>query len=243
MSNYIGAGYGSEYHLMRYMARYRNELDSEIKTLIGTTCLNWLDFKHKNKNVYSTSEPTKVSLPDRELEGLEFVAKSEDPRLHKEWGSFWPQKGTQQNWDAVAKITIDKSDGWLLVEAKANTGEIKKCCNATASASIKKIDCAFQKTKDFLTITASENWKKNYYQYANRLAALCFLRNHGIMAKLLFIYFFGDKHQQLRDGSICPQTAQEWYPFLEEQKQYLGITDAIKQHFGIHELLLNVAPE
>lgn len=62
------------------------------------------------------------------------------------------------------------------------------------------------------------------------------------MGILLFIYFLGDKHQQLPDGSMCPQTAQEWYPFLEKQKQYLGVTDAMKQRFGIYEIFLEVAP-
>lgn len=131
--------------------------------------------------------------------------------------------------------------GWLLVEAKAHTGEIKSNCNAEPE-SIKKIDLALQKTKDFLKIQNSNDWKKEYYQYANRLAVLCFLREHSIMAKLLFIYFLGDKHQKLRDGSMCPKTAQEWYPFREKQKQYLGVTDAMKQHFGIHEIFLDVAP-
>ena len=44
MSAYIGAGYGSEFHLMRYLGRYRNMLNGLIEMEIGGRVVEWLDF-------------------------------------------------------------------------------------------------------------------------------------------------------------------------------------------------------
>ena len=115
MSNHIGAGYGSEFHLMRYLARYRNRLNRRIEEKADGHVIEWLDFVPGKSEEYNMRVPCKPKLPDHELIGIEFL-KDEYPRVVEKWWSFWPQRGNQQNWDAVAKMTIDGRNHWLLLE-------------------------------------------------------------------------------------------------------------------------------
>ena len=241
MSRHIGSGYGSEFHLMRYLARYRNELNSKIEKEIGGKVIEWLDFNHGGN--YETKDSSKIVLPDQEWEGLVFLksgSNSKDSKALLEWKTFWPQSGTSQNWDAIAKI--DQNKMWILVEAKAHTGEIESDCGATSSVSIQKINKAFQETQQAFGITTANDWKKFYYQYANRLAVLHFLLGQRIAAKLLFIYFLGDKNPRLAVGNRCPETKEEWQNSLDKQNEYLGLIPVKKRDLGIHEIFVNVNP-
>lgn len=56
----MGAGYGSECHLLRYLGRHRNRFDYLIREKIGAEAVRWLDFHF---------DPTKVWL-DGERKGL-----------------------------------------------------------------------------------------------------------------------------------------------------------------------------
>ena len=40
----IGCGYGSEWHLPRYMGRHRDLLDARVKELVLAKAIRWLDF-------------------------------------------------------------------------------------------------------------------------------------------------------------------------------------------------------
>ncbi len=55
MSTHIGAGYGSKFHLMRYLGRYRNLLNSQIEKETGGHVIEWLDFMPDAKNGYATT--------------------------------------------------------------------------------------------------------------------------------------------------------------------------------------------
>lgn len=70
MSAHIGAGYGSEFHLMRYMARYRNKMNDIINKDINVQIVEWLDFIPGGE--YKPENPAKVILPDKEWTGLDF---------------------------------------------------------------------------------------------------------------------------------------------------------------------------
>jgi len=239
MSNHIGAGYGSEFHLMRYLARYRNLLNRRIDEKTGGRVVEWLDFVPGKPEEYDTSVPNEPVLPDHELVGLEFL-KDERGNVVKEWAAFWPQRGNQQNWDAVARMEISGMEYWLLVEAKANTQEIRSDCGAESESSIKTIDEALEKTCKAFGLKPKGNLKIRYYQYANRLAVLHFLKEHNIPAKLLFIYFVGDKNPEKEES--CPKRAEGWEEALREQYKSIGLDPEKKKTIGVIDLFLDVVP-
>ena len=63
----------------------------------------------------------------------------------------------------------------LLVEAKAHVEEIKSNCQAKSDKSKERIDAAFKEVKNSLGIVCDNDWKKEYFQFANRLATLYFI--------------------------------------------------------------------
>ncbi len=124
----IGYGYGSEWHLLRYLGYHRGCLNEQILNLIGGQQLDWLDFGYSKDNA-----PLKR---DKELVGLEFI---DNPDVQRRWYAFWPQSGSAQNWDAVGKIFVDGKEEWLLVEAKAHIKELQSSCRAKSERSKAKI--------------------------------------------------------------------------------------------------------
>ena len=70
----MGLGYGSEFHLLRFMGRHRHELEriiidalQEKQQTINDKNFDWLDFEY--------SDVDKVITGDRELCGLSFLEK------------------------------------------------------------------------------------------------------------------------------------------------------------------------
>ena len=55
-----------------------------------------------------------------------------------------------------------------------------------------------------MRVTSTTDWTKCFYQYANRLAHLYFLKElNGIDAALVFVYFTGDTTINGRDPSLA----------------------------------------
>ena len=100
--------------------------------------------------------------------------------------AFWPAQGPQ--WDAlgIAGNTL------LLVEAKAHIGELVSNCAATATRSLEMIKSALDSTKRALGVPVDTDWLTGYYQLANRIAHLEFLRRHGADAQLVMLQFTGE---------------------------------------------------
>ena len=165
----IGYGYGSEWHLLRYLGYHRDLLNEKIKKITGAEEIRWLDAGFSGEY-----EPLHQ---DREFEGLNFLPAETIPAT---WREFWPQTGAAPNWDAVARLRFkDGGEEWLLIEAKAHIGEFNSACQATNAISRKKIESAIHQTIEIVgASSASLNvWMNQYYQYANRLAVLAFLNN------------------------------------------------------------------
>lgn len=139
---------------------------------------------------------------------------------------------------------MDGQEEWLLVEAKAHTHELKgNGCGATSARSIEKIEKALEKTKDAFGAgsTPFDNWMGSYYQYANRLAALYFLMEEcqpPVQARLLFIYFLGDKHK----GQDCPRNREDWAPAVNAMEAVLGIDRNNPLYKKVHHIFLHVNP-
>jgi len=127
---------------------------------------------------------------------------------------FWPQGGPC--WDALGKAGADKI---ILVEAKSHIAELaSNPCQARSLASIELINASLSKTKVFFDAHEYVDWTKCFYQYANRLAHLRFLReDNNINAFLIFIYFINDSKME---GPTCKP---QWQGAIDLLHSFLGL--------------------
>jgi len=215
----IGHGYGSEWHLMQTMGRLRVHFDDEVKRTLGAESIEWLDC-----NGFEDG----VGL--REHLQLDFLGLA-SAATREAWRVAWPQSGNVPNWDAVGKARVNGVDWWILVEAKASIQELHSKCNASSDSSTRKIKAVFRSARRALGITTvkDEAWLEPYYQFCNRLAILSFPGLHGIRAKLLMVYFVGDRSGP---GRTCPADENAWRGAIDAMYQYLG--------FGKNEHVCNL---
>jgi hypothetical protein len=134
--------------------------------------------------------------------------------LTEELTHFWPKSGPQ--WDGLGK-TLD-GEALILVEAKANVPELISTCGAKAETSLDMISKSLAETQRWLKCQNSLiDWKSGFYQYANRLAHLYFLRRKSSkQAFLVFLYF-------VDDSTHIPTPRQAWDAALELQKKLMGL--------------------
>jgi hypothetical protein len=229
----IGYGYGSEWHLLRYLGYHRYYLNEQILHQIGGDRLDWLDFRFSIRNA--------PLQRDREWTGIEFI---EDQTVIAQWHAFWPGSGSAQNWDAIGKVYQDGEPTWLLVEAKAHLGEVESTCRASSTKSREKIRAALEKAQGSFCASPPpvDHWLTPYYQMANRLACLHFLMRESqppVPAHLLFVYFVGDQ----RADADCPQSAGEWEGVIERIENRLALDPSQPLMKRVHHLFLAVNPK
>lgn len=222
----IGYGYGSEWQLLRYLGYHRSALDGAIEAAVGGTHVRWLDSPLK------PSADRGSKFPDAEWKAIDFLPKTEAARVA--WSEFWPQKGNPQNWDAVGQIRVQGSDEWVLVEAKAHVDEVRNHCQAKDGNSRVMIENALNETKAATGVGPSGDWLSHYYQYANRLAALHFLTKNSIRARLVFLYFLGDRYP----GKNCPTSEAGWKPTLDAIHAHLGLRGGSELESRVHTVFL-----
>lgn len=223
----IGDGYGSECHLLRWMGRHRKLFDERIANAVGRPGgpIEWLDFN------FAPNKP----WPDAELKGLEFLYNLAG--IKTKWKEFWPTGGGIHNWDAVGWLGAEPHQELLLLEAKAHVGEMKSDCKAESPKSIEKITQAFDNAKEYLGVGRETDWSREYYQAANRITTLHFLHHAQVPARLLFIYFLGDRVP----GKECPRTQEGWKDAINDQWEYLGLATAHPLANRVHELFLPIS--
>ena len=208
----MALGYGSEFHLLRWLGRHRNEFDKRIRSLLGTDNISWLDFEFDPKK----------EIPDKEYIGLNFLDKNTHDTVISTWKKEWPQTGNSMNWDLVGFTENHGEKTWILIEAKAHLGELQQNCKA----SNKSLTTIIEKTlaelaeRNGITILDKNPWTKKYYQMANRIYVLDLLKRHNIKAKLVNIYFIGDMYSRNRKS---PQYRKDWQSKIDEMKKYLNI--------------------
>lgn len=233
----LAVGYGSAWHLLRCLGWQRARFTSKIAAEVGATEITWLDFPgYGGEKCY----PHCVPIRDGEWKRIDFMSDSKVKA-----GYAWPERGEQQNWDAVGKAIIGGTQEWLLVEAKAHPGEIKSTGTEASEAGGRPvIRAAFKRTLQALgyteevASTRAEEWLRGHYQHANRLAALQLLTELGIAAHIIFLYFCGDKHP---DGKFCPAIPEEWEPTLNNIRSSLGLTGASKLEKRVHNVFVDVS--
>ena len=225
----MGMGYGSECHLLRYLGRHRNELDKRVLDVSGGDTVAWLDYKFDRSKTWL----------DGELTGLDFLEPEHPAR--EEWVNVWPRQGNPPNWDAIARVRRHGVTEWLLVEAKANLQELRSSCGAKEEGGRALIVRTLATVKSTLGVADDRDWLNGYYQYSNRLAVLEFLNRHNAPARMLYIYFVGDKGSETvgekRFVRTCPADVAAWQPALEARKAHLGL-----RKYRVHELFLDVCP-
>jgi len=126
---------------------------------------------------------------------------------------FWPPSGPR--WDGLARTSSGKV---LLVEAKAYVEEAVDFKSKASEGSLKRISAALAKTKAAFRASEAANWEQPFYQYANRLAHLYYMRTlNRTDAYLLFICF--------ADAPDVPSpcTAQEWHGAIRTIERALGL--------------------
>jgi len=167
---------GSLKWIQRAVAERWDDLEAPVLAcLSGAHSLEWLS-----------------PLPEDEFaeyRDAAFLRKLGLERLAASLADFWPRRGPQ--WDALA--TSDAGH-ILLVEAKAHIGEFVSPPSQASPESLNQIRRALTETAGALSV-AEENkdgWSRHFYQYANRLAHLNWMRGHGADAKLVLVGFVHD---------------------------------------------------
>jgi hypothetical protein len=140
-----------------------------------------------------------------------FLVQIGQARLAEHLKAFWPRRGPQ--WDALA---TDESGRVFLFEAKAHAAEMSSTC-AAGAASRRIITRSLDLVKSALGVDETADWIAGYYQYANRLAHLHFLQTHGVDARLVFLYFTGDKQMK------GPSSRSDWLPHINAAHTHLRI--------------------
>ena len=131
---------------------------------------------------------------------------------------FWPNMGPQ--WDALGR-TAD-GEVLILVEAKANVPELVSFCGAKDKESLRTISASLAETQGWLNCREPRvDWKCGFYQYANRLAHLYFLREKAQKegSYLVFLYF-------VEDSSHIRTSRDAWNSALKLQKKLMGLSAA-----------------
>ena len=141
---------------------------------------------------------------------------------------FWPQRGPQ--WDALGLT----SNGPILVEAKAHLREFFSPPSQAGPKSIELIRRAFAAVQADLGVSTSVDWADHYFQYANRLAFLWWLRQQGIDAKLIFVSFLNDEDMR------GPQHAEVWKTAFASANYVLGLHEGHKLSRHIYHVTPDV---
>jgi hypothetical protein len=144
--------------------------------------------------------------------------------------SFWPAGGPR--WDGLARASTGDV---FLVEAKAHIGEMVSGASRASDASRAKIAESLRAVQREIAPGADEvDWTGRFYQYANRLAHLHFLRQqNGIPAHLVLVYFLN-----ATDVNGPTQRA-EYEGAIQVIEHYLGVRRSKISRY-VHKLFVDV---
>lgn len=126
---------------------------------------------------------------------------------------FWPRSGPR--WDGLARTHSGKL---ILVEAKAYIEEAVDFCSKAGLKAMTQISVALQKAKQAFGASPDAPWEAPYYQYANRLAHLCFLHCENELDVYLVFLYFADA-----PDVPYPCSVSEWHGAERLLKKSLGL--------------------
>ena len=173
---------GSQLQIQIYVARRKEELSKAILTQLDCPVGTQLVWKSPLEK-----EEFKEYRDESFLEAVNL--KHFAPKL----AEFWPKSGPR--WDGLARLEKNgQLLGIVLVEAKSYPEEMRgQGCKATGE-SLEKIKRSTEAAKDWFHADSSGDcWLGTYYQFANRLSHIYFLREiAGIDAWLVNLCFVDD---------------------------------------------------
>ena len=221
----IGHGYGSEWQLLRMLGHHREYLFRELRKQLSLSPdaeIQWLDYPFDGSSKPGISG-------DKEYKKREFFEKIPQiftPEILLEFKNDRFGFKLNQNWDGifwVGKVVY-------IVEAKAHVKEIISDCQSDNKNSLSVIEGYFKETRDYFNISCDNDWKKTYYQMANRLAFLKLLNSHGVDARLVNIYFIDGYEKRIKDPDSDKYytiqnkntSQEEWETAITEEENYLG---------------------
>ncbi len=137
---------------------------------------------------------------------------------------FWPRFGPQ--WDALA---VTDRGQILLVEAKAHIPEMVTApTQARGESALEKIHESLGRVKTFVNSKAPVDWSTSFYQYANRLAHLYWMRQlNGHDAYLINLFFINDREMN------GPGSAAEWQAAIRLQEVFLGVRQGSQAGYAL----------
>jgi hypothetical protein len=145
--------------------------------------------------------------------------------------SFWPDLGPQ--WDSLA---ISSSRQLFLIEAKSHIPELisRDGCGASPQSRA-VIEAAFDAVQRYCGIRKPVSWLGDFYQHANRLAHLYWLRVvQRRPAHLAYVLFTNDTEQS------GPASAAEWRGAISLMQASMRLGRHRLQPF-IHYVFLDVS--
>ncbi len=96
--------------------------------------------------------------------------------------------------------------------------------------------------KRYAGAAEASDWMTGYYQAANRLAFLYYLRaRRSIPTWLFFIYFIGDSFEVDGVPQQCPTNEAEWKPAIAAMHEALGLPACHPMTHFAREVFLPVA--
>ena len=163
----------------------------------------------------------------RDLEALK-VLDVASPVQHA-LAEFWPRRGPV--WDGLARTA--RGD-LLLLEAKANLPELATGRSQAGPESFDKINLRLKELRGYLAPKSTADWTHTFYQYANRLAFLYFLRHlNKLPAHLVFVYFVNARDVK------GPATRAEWEAALTLMHAALGLPKRHRLSPFIHNVFVD----
>ena len=163
-----------------------------------------------------------------EYRDIAFLERMGIGHLSQSLNDFWPKRGPQ--WDALGRTP----EGLVLVEAKAHLKEFFSSPSAASNTSRNQIQRAFVAVQSDLGVQTSVDWSEVFYQYANRLTFLWWLRRNGINAKLLFVSFLNDTELN------GPTVAETWHAAFAAADYALGLPSRHQLKKHIHHVMPDV---
>lgn len=146
------------------------------------------------------------------------------PGLESDLAAFWPARGPQ--WDALGLT----HSGVVLVEAKAHLDEMLSPPCKASPQSHARISQTLRDVKVEIGAVGEADWTACFYQLANRLAHLHFLRKNGVKANLLLVGFLGDLDMK------GPNVAAEWEAAYRVAAYAMGLPKKHRLSAFIHHV-------
>jgi hypothetical protein len=204
---------GSLHWVRELIYRYPEKLRAEL-SLPGDPPIEWVSPRMDDDHAEY-----------RDQEALDLLGRSCAVRPLSD---FWPKLGPQ--WDALGKFG---ARGVVLVEAKANLSELKSPGSGASAPNLQQIEKSCSEAKQSYEASPGATWTGKYYQYANRLAHLYFLREvNQLDAHLAFVYFLNDPYTR------GPTSEAQWAPAIAEAHSALGLPGGPLP--AVHEVFVDV---